>query len=66
LAAPISPLSYTPADVHAFLDNLKAPLDRVANRTQYYKHLLVSIFNSLDIPVGRLKFVIGSDYQLSE
>ncbi|KAI0776911.1 tyrosine tRNA ligase [Trametes elegans] len=54
------------ADVHAFLDNLKAPLELVAHRTKYYKKLLIAIFTSLGIPTTKLKFVEGSSYQLSK
>ncbi len=55
----------TPQDVHAFLDNLKAPLELVAHRTQYYKKLLLAVFTSLGIPTSKLRFVEGSSYQLS-
>jgi len=54
------------ADVHAFLDNLKAPLSLVQHRTDYYKHLLLSVFTSLRIPTEKLTFVEGSSYQLSK
>ncbi|KAG6372635.1 tRNA synthetases class I-domain-containing protein [Boletus reticuloceps] len=53
------------ADVHAFLDNLKAPLDLVTHRTKYYEFVLRAIFTSLGIPTSKLTFVRGSDYQLS-
>ncbi|KAG1880744.1 hypothetical protein F4604DRAFT_1678906 [Suillus subluteus] len=53
------------ADVHAFLDNLKAPLELVAHRTKYYKFLLRTVFTSLGIPTSKLIFVQGSDYQLT-
>ncbi|KAI0691247.1 tyrosyl-tRNA synthetase [Cerioporus squamosus] len=53
------------ADVHAFLDNLKAPVELVAHRTQYYKKLLLAVFTSLGIPISKLRFVEGSSYQLS-
>ena len=53
-------------DVHAFLDNLKAPLELVAHRTQYYKKLLLAVFASLGIPTSKLHFVEGSSYQLSK
>ncbi|KAH9840674.1 tyrosyl-tRNA synthetase [Rhodofomes roseus] len=53
------------ADVHAFLDNLKAPLELVAHRTKYYKHILKSVFTSLGIPTNKLRFVEGSSYQLT-
>jgi len=53
------------ADVHAFLDNLKAPLDLVAHRTKYYEYLLTAVFKSLGIPTSALRFVEGSSYQLT-
>lgn len=54
------------ADVHAFLDNLKAPLELVAHRTKYYQHILLAVFKSLGIPTAKLKFVEGSSYQLTK
>ncbi|KAG2155335.1 tyrosine tRNA ligase [Suillus bovinus] len=53
------------ADVHAFLDNLKAPLELVAHRTKYYEFILRTVFTSLGIPTSKLIFVQGSDYQLT-
>ncbi len=55
-----------PSDVHAFLDNLKAPLELVAHRTQYYKKILLAVFTSLGIPTSKLHFVEGSSYQLTK
>jgi tyrosyl-tRNA synthetase len=52
-------------DVHAFLDNMKAPFELVAHRTQYYEKLIRATFLSLGIPTTHLKFVVGSSYQLS-
>ncbi|RDB22330.1 Tyrosine--tRNA ligase, cytoplasmic [Hypsizygus marmoreus] len=51
--------------VHAFLDNLKAPLELVTYRTKFYKHLLLAVFTSLGIPTTKLTFVEGSSYQLT-
>ena len=53
-------------DVHAFLDNMKAPLELVAYRTQYYEFLLRTVFQSLGIPTESLRFVQGSTYQLTK
>ncbi|KAI0315412.1 tyrosine tRNA ligase [Amylostereum chailletii] len=53
------------ADIHAFLDNLKAPFELVAHRTKYYKLLLLAVFRSLGIPTSKLVFVEGSSYQLT-
>ncbi|KIK70096.1 hypothetical protein GYMLUDRAFT_53205 [Collybiopsis luxurians FD-317 M1] len=53
------------ADVHAFLDNLKAPIELVQHRTEYYKYILLAVFQSLGIPTSKLIFVQGSSYQLT-
>ena len=52
--------------MHAFLDNLKAPLELVAYRTKYYQYILLAVFKSLGIPTSKLRFVEGSSYQLSK
>jgi tyrosyl-tRNA synthetase len=52
--------------VHAFLDNLKAPLELVAHRTKYYEKILHAVFASLGIPTSRLRFIEGSSYQLTK
>ncbi|KAJ7074540.1 tyrosine tRNA ligase [Mycena amicta] len=53
------------ADIHAFLDNMKAPIELVQHRTKYYQALLTAVFKSLGIPTSKLNFALGSDYQLS-
>ena len=53
------------ADVHAFLDNLKAPLDLVSFRAKYYENIIRAVFESLAIPTDKLRFVTGSSYQLT-
>jgi len=52
------------ADIHAFLDNLKAPLDLVAHRARYYELVIKSMLRSIGVPIDKLTFVKGSDYQL--
>lgn len=54
------------ADLHAFLDNMKAPLETVQFRAQYYGKLVKAILKSINVPTDKLKFVVGSSYQLSE
>ncbi|KAK9479771.1 tRNA synthetases class I-domain-containing protein [Lipomyces japonicus] len=54
------------ADLHAYLDNMKAPLELVAYRAKYYERILKTILTSLGVPIEKLTFVIGSSYQLSE
>ncbi|KAJ1921762.1 Tyrosine--tRNA ligase cytoplasmic [Mycoemilia scoparia] len=53
------------ADIHAFLDNLKAPIDLVKMRTVYYEHLVKAILRSINVPLEKLEFVVGSSYELS-
>ncbi len=59
-------LTHIFVDIHAFLDNMKAPLELVGHRTKYYKFVLLAVFDSLGIPTSRLTFVEGSSYQLTK
>lgn len=52
------------ADLHAYLDNMKAPLEVVQYRGSYYASVVKSILKSIGVPIEKLKFVTGSDYQL--
>lgn len=52
------------ADLHAYLDNMKAPLEVVNYRAKYYEFIVKSILKSINVPVDKLKFVYGSSYQL--
>ncbi|KAG7662736.1 TYS1 [[Candida] subhashii] len=51
------------ADLHAYLDNMKAPLEVVQYRAKYYEFVVKSILKSIGVPIERLKFVVGSSYQ---
>ncbi|CDK26421.1 unnamed protein product [Kuraishia capsulata CBS 1993] len=53
------------ADLHAFLDNMKAPLEVVQYRAKYYEHVVKAILRSINVPIEKLNFVIGSSYQKS-
>ncbi|RKP23170.1 Aminoacyl-trna synthetase cytokine [Syncephalis pseudoplumigaleata] len=53
------------ADIHAFLDNLKAPIDQVTHRTNYYAEVVKALLRSIGVPIEKLKFVVGSEYQKS-
>ncbi|KAI8637328.1 tyrosyl-tRNA synthetase [Parasitella parasitica] len=54
------------ADLHAFLDNMKAPLELVNHRVKYYEQMIKTVLTSLGVPIEKLKFVIGSSYELSK
>ncbi|KAF7562297.1 hypothetical protein G7046_g1803 [Stylonectria norvegica] len=51
------------ADIHGFLDNLKAPLELVALRAQFYRHTVTAILKAVGVSTEKLKFVLGSSYQ---
>lgn len=53
------------ADVHGFLDNLKAPIELVEYRAQYYRYCISALLRAINVPVEKLEFVLGSSYQLS-
>lgn len=53
------------ADIHAFLDNLKAPIEKVNARVVYYEKIIVALLNSLGVDASSITFVRGSDFQLS-
>ncbi|XP_011305321.1 tyrosine--tRNA ligase, cytoplasmic [Fopius arisanus] len=54
------------ADLHAYLDNMKAPWELLAKRTEYYQAVIKSMLRSIGVPLEKLKFVKGTDYQLSK
>ena len=53
------------ADVHGYLDNLKAPLELVDFRAKYYRFVIQSLLRAVGVSIDRLEFVLGSDYQYS-
>lgn len=54
------------ADLHAYLDNQKAPWDLLKHRTRYYAELIKATLTSLGVATDQLEFVQGTDYQLSQ
>ncbi|KAJ8913609.1 hypothetical protein NQ315_013431 [Exocentrus adspersus] len=54
------------ADLHAYLDNMKAPWELLELRVQYYQHTIRAMLQSIGVPLEKLKFVKGTDYQLSK
>ncbi|ODV93238.1 hypothetical protein PACTADRAFT_46654 [Pachysolen tannophilus NRRL Y-2460] len=53
------------ADLHAYLDNMKAPLETVKYRAKYYEYVIKAILKSINVPIEKLRFVTGSSYQLT-
>ena len=51
------------ADVHGFLDNLKAPIELVDQRSKYYRYCITEALKAVNVDISRLKFVLGSNYQ---
>lgn len=54
------------ANMHAFLDNMKSTWELLEYRTEYYKLLITQILKSVDVPIDKLKFVVGKEFQLKE
>ncbi|KRH92564.1 Tyrosyl-tRNA synthetase, cytoplasmic [Pseudoloma neurophilia] len=50
------------ADIHAFLDNLKATFDQISSRTKYYKLLILEILKMLNVTEG-FTIVQGGTFQ---
>ncbi|ELQ74489.1 Tyrosyl-tRNA synthetase, cytoplasmic [Trachipleistophora hominis] len=50
------------ADIHAFLDNLKANFDEIDSRTEYYRILITETLKMLNVTKG-FTLVKGSDFQ---
>ncbi|KAG9206710.1 hypothetical protein G6514_003551 [Epicoccum nigrum] len=52
------------ADIHGFLDNLKAPIELVKFRAEYYRFTITALLKAVNVPIDRLEFVLGSSYEL--
>lgn len=53
------------ADLHAYLDNMKAPWELLTLRSEYYEQVIKAMLHSIGVPLEKLKFVKGTDYELS-
>jgi tyrosyl-tRNA synthetase len=53
------------ADIHGFLDNLKAPIERVQSRAKYYERVIKAMLEAVGVPLEKLRFVLGSSFQKS-
>merc|ERR1712168_1375354 len=54
------------ADLHAYLDNMKAPWELLKLRTEYYEASIKAMLTSIGVSLEKLHFVKGTDYQLSK
>lgn len=53
------------ADLHAFLDNMKSPLEKIKTRSKYYIEVLTSILEIYKVDLRKVNFITGTEYQLS-
>lgn len=53
------------ADLHAYLDAMKSDWDQLGYRTKYYQEIITETLKALGAPIDNLKFVKGTDFQLS-
>ncbi|KAJ1178001.1 hypothetical protein NDU88_003251 [Pleurodeles waltl] len=53
------------ADLHAYLDNMKAPWELLELRTRYYENLIKTMLETIQVPLEKLRFIQGTDFQLS-
>ncbi|BCR88622.1 tyrosine--tRNA ligase TYS1 [Aspergillus chevalieri] len=53
------------ADIHAFLDSLKAPIELVESRVEFYRYTITAMLRAVGVSTEKLTFVLGSSYQKS-
>lgn len=53
------------ADLHGFLDNQKSSWNLLKNRCDYYEFIIKKMLEIIGVPLDKLKFVKGTDYQLT-
>jgi tyrosyl-tRNA synthetase len=54
------------ADLHAMLDNNKSTHKQIESRSTYYITMIQAMLTSLGVNLDQLKFVKGTDFQLSQ
>jgi tyrosyl-tRNA synthetase len=54
------------ADIHAYLDNMKTSWDLLEKRTKYYELIIKEMLKLVEVPLDKLKFVKGTDFQLAK
>ncbi len=54
------------ADIHAYLDNMKSSWELLKHKKDYYEFLIKEMLKAIGVPLDKLKFVTGTDFQLKE
>lgn len=54
------------ADIHAYLDNMKSSWELLEKRTVFYEFIIKEMLKTIGVPLDKLKFIKGTDFQLSE
>lgn len=54
------------ANLHAYLDNLKSDWDVLEYRTKYYETMIKCMLTSLGVPLDKLHFITGTEYEFSK
>ncbi|KAI1774023.1 tyrosine tRNA ligase [Hypoxylon cercidicola] len=54
------------ADLHAYLDNMKAPLELIEQRVKYYEFVVKGLLKAVGVDITKLEFIKGSSYQTSQ
>ena len=54
------------ADLHAYLDSMKTTWELLDLRSKYYTELIQQILLQMNVDLTKVKFVKGSDFQLSK
>lgn len=54
------------ADLHAYLDNMKAPWTLLRYRTLYYEMVIKGMLTSIGVPIDKLVFNRGASFELEE
>ncbi|KAJ3556212.1 hypothetical protein NPX13_g10187 [Xylaria arbuscula] len=49
------------ADIHGFLDNLKAPIELVEHRVKYYRFAITALLQACGVSTDKVEFVLGLD-----
>ena len=54
------------ANIHAYLDNMKSSWELLEHRTKYYEFIIKEMLKLVDVPLEKLNFIKGTDFQLQE